>query len=139
MELKHSSSFIPYKARKDEKYMNETQLEHFREILVNWKKAITEHNFEAKGHLQSDTSQLSDLNDRASQEEEFSLTLRSQDRERKLVYKINAALERISRDDFGFCEKCDVEIGIKRLEARPTAELCIDCKEIEEKKEKTLL
>lgn len=139
MELKHSDSFTPYKAGKDEEYMNDAQLAHFREILLDWKRAITENNSEAKGHLQASTVHLSDLNDRASQEEEFSLTLRSQDRERKLVYKIDAALERISRDDFGFCEKCGVEIGIKRLEARPTAELCIDCKELQEKKEKTLL
>ncbi|MGY0398623.1 MAG: RNA polymerase-binding protein DksA [Ostreibacterium sp.] len=118
-------------------YMDERQLAYFKDILSRWKISITEHNLNAKQKLQSDTSPLADLNDRASLEEEFSLTLRSRDRERKLVAKINAALNRIDTEAFGYCEKCGIEIGIARLEVRPTAELCIDCKEIEEKREKT--
>lgn len=127
-----------YQPRSDESYMNAEQLAHFEKILLDWKKAITEHNKDAKARLQSDTSPLADLSDRASLEEEFSLTLRSRDRERKLVAKIDAALARIANEDFGYCEKCGVEIGLGRLEARPTAELCIDCKEIEEKREKAI-
>ncbi len=136
MELDKEKRSIPYYcADKDEKYMNEAQLEHFNTLLLQWKSAITEHNKDAKEQLQNDTSPMPDPNDRATLEEEFSLTLRSRDRERKLVAKIDAALFRIANEEFGYCEKCDVEIGLERLEARPTAELCIDCKEIEEKKE----
>ncbi len=116
-------------------YMDAEQLAYFQQILLDWKHSITEQNIVAKQHLQADTSPLADLNDRASQEEEFSLALRSRDRERKLVKKINAALERIASEDFGYCERCGVEIGVPRLEARPTAELCIDCKELQEKQE----
>lgn len=119
----------------DKTYMNEEQLAYFEQMLLDWKKSITEHNVEAKNKLQEDTSPLADLNDRASLEEEFALSLRSRDRERKLLKKINAALERIANEEFGYCESCGVEIGLHRLKARPTAELCIDCKEIEEKKE----
>lgn len=137
MDLYASRDFIQYNLNHDEEYMNEAQLAHFRKILIDWKDSINQHNQNAKAHLQEDTSPLADMNDRASLEEEFSLTLRSRDRERKLVSKINAALERIATDEFGFCEKCGIEIGVRRLEARPTAELCIDCKELEEKREKS--
>ncbi len=130
--------FVEYDLGRNEEYMNEAQLEHFRNILLKWKEAINQHNKNAKAHLQADTSPMADMSDRASLEEEFSLTLRSRDRERKLVAKIDAALERITLNEFGYCEKCGVEIGIRRLEARPTAELCIDCKEIEEKRENNL-
>lgn len=130
---------VAYQAKKDEVYMNEKQLAHFEQILNDWKDSIEANNAEVKSQLQEDTAPLADANDRASLEEEFSLTLRSRDRERKLINKINAALERIATEDFGYCEKCGVEIGVARLEARPTAELCIDCKEIEEKREKTRL
>lgn len=137
MDLYARRDFIQYNLNHDEEYMNEAQLAHFRKILIDWKDSINQHNQNAKAHLQEDTSPLADMNDRASLEEEFSLTLRSRDRERKLVSKINAALERIATDEFGFCEKCGIEIGVRRLEARPTAELCIDCKELEEKREKS--
>lgn len=116
-------------------YMNAQELARFKHMLLDWKRSITEQDQAAKAHLQTDTSPMADMNDRASQEEEFSLALRSRDRERKLVKKINAALERIATEEFGYCENCGVEIGIPRLEARPTAELCIDCKELQEKKE----
>ncbi len=135
MELDSTERIPHYQAKRGESYMNETQLEHFKELLLQWKKAITEHNKDAKEQLQNDTSPMADPNDRATLEEEFSLTLRSRDRERKLVAKIDAALFRIANNDFGYCEKCGSDIGLGRLEARPTAELCIDCKEIEEQKE----
>lgn len=137
MELDTIKRVPHYQVETNEEYMNQAQLEHFRTVLLQWKEAITEHNRDAKAQLQSDTSPLADPNDRATLEEEFSLTLRSRDRERKLVAKIDAALLRIANDDFGYCEKCGIEIGVGRLEARPTAELCIDCKEIEERREQT--
>lgn len=132
--LRVSPSYHPHH---DEEYMNSEQLAHFQTMLENWKIAITEHNEDTKEQLQSDTSPLADISDRASLEEEFSLTLRARDRERKLLSKIDAALDRIANEEFGYCQKCGVEIGLGRLEARPTAELCIDCKEIEEKREKS--
>lgn len=137
MELDTIKRVPHYQVETNEEYMNQAQLEHFRTVLLQWKEAITEHNRDAKAQLQSDTSPLADPNDRATLEEEFSLTLRSRDRERKLVAKIDAALLRIANEDFGYCEKCGIEIGVGRLEARPTAELCIDCKEIEERREQT--
>ena len=88
-------------------------------------------------HMQDDLLNLPDPNDRASQEEEFSIALRARDRERKLLHKIDKALARLTSDDYGYCEACGVEIGLRRLEARPTAELCIDCKHLEEQKEKS--
>ncbi len=135
MKLDITDRIPHYQPKKGESYMNEAQLEHFKELLLQWKNTITEHNKDAKAQLQNDTSPMADPNDRATLEEEFSLTLRSRDRERKLLAKIDAALFRIANDEFGYCEKCDSDIGLGRLEARPTAELCIDCKEIEEKKE----
>ncbi len=136
MDLNSTRRIPHYKVERNEEYMNEKQLEHFQAVLLQWKESITQHNSEAKAELQSATSPLADPNDRASLEEEFSLTLRSRDRERKLVAKIDSALARIANEEFGYCEKCGIEIGLGRLEARPTAELCIDCKEIEEKREK---
>ncbi len=124
-----------YQLKEDEIYMNKPQKQHFEKMLLDWKAAILAHNKETMHRLQSDNSPLADLNDRASLEEELSLTLRSRDRERKLISKIDAALERLVADEFGYCQGCHVEIGIARLEARPTAELCIDCKELEEKRE----
>lgn len=119
-----------------EDYMNDVQKEHFRNILLKWKEEIEHGSARTLSYLRDEKTTTSDLNDRATQEEEFSLELRTRDRERKLLKKIDRALYRISNDEFGWCEKCGTEIGIKRLEARPTAELCIDCKEIEERKEK---
>ncbi|MBS9777234.1 MAG: RNA polymerase-binding protein DksA [Gammaproteobacteria bacterium] len=137
MDLNSVERIPHYQVECNEEYMNEKQLTHFRTVLLQWKNAITKHNNDTKAQLQSETSSLADISDRASLEEEFSLTLRSRDRERRLISKIDSALVRIANEDFGYCEKCDVEIGLKRLEARPTAELCIDCKEIEEIREKT--
>ncbi len=135
MEQRTLPKYKSYVAAKNEDYMNEQQLTHFKKILVLWEQNINENNLVAKVQLQEDTSPLADMSDRATLEEEFALSLRTRDRERKLVSKINAALERIANEEFGYCESCGDEIGILRLEARPTAELCIDCKELAEKKE----
>lgn len=133
--LKH---YEPYQAKDDEEYMNEAQLEHFKHILNSWKRELMEEVDVTITHMQEDAANFADPSDRASQEEEFSLELRTRDRERKLTKKINETLERIEQDDYGFCDSCGIEIGIRRLEARPTATLCIDCKTLAEIKEKQL-
>lgn len=120
-----------------EEYMNPAQLAHFEKALRDWKDSIYQESERTRAHLKDEAVQTADLNDRATQEEEFSLELRARDRERKLLRKIDKALERIANNEFGWCEKCGEEIGVGRLEARPTAELCIDCKEIAERQEKT--
>ena len=127
----------PYRAEQDEDYMNDQQKAHFRAILLAWKQELVEESRRTVHHMQDDLLNLPDPNDRASQEEEFSIALRARDRERKLLHKIDKALARLTSDDYGYCEACGVEIGLRRLEARPTAELCIDCKHLEEQKEKS--
>ena len=126
----------PYDIKDSEEYMNDAQKEHFRLILKEWKRELMEEVDMTINHLKEEASNFADPADRASQEEEFSLELRTRDRERKLIRKIDKALESIDEDDFGYCEACGVEIGIRRLEARPTATLCIDCKTLAEIKEK---
>ena len=131
-------SFQPYTLKKGEDYMNEPQRDHFTGILQQWRKDLMEEVDKTMHHMQEDAANFPDPNDRASQEEEFNLELRARERERNLLSKIQEALERIDRDDYGYCEACGVEIGIRRLEARPTATLCIDCKTIDEIKEKQI-
>lgn len=126
----------PYKEKKGEAYMCDAQQQHFKEILTRWKDSLTSKIDETVGHLRDESGQFADLNDRATQEEEFSLELRARDRESKLVNKINEALKALNDDEYGYCEECGIEIGIRRLEARPTATMCIDCKTLEELKEK---
>ncbi|MEQ6886439.1 RNA polymerase-binding protein DksA [Salicola sp. Rm-C-2C1-2] len=116
--------------------MNSEQLEHFRRILLGWKQELMEEVDRTMHHLQEDAENYADPSDRATQEEEFSLELRTRDRERKLIRKIDKTIDRIDKDDYGFCDQCGVEIGIRRLEARPTATLCIDCKTLAEIREK---
>lgn len=130
--------FEPYPIVKGEEYMNEQQKVHFRKILGSWKLELMEEVDSTIHHLREEPSNFADPSDRASQEEEFSLELRTRDRERKLIKKINEALELIEEDDYGYCDACGIEIGIRRLEARPTASLCIDCKTLAEIKEKQL-
>jgi len=130
--------FTPYVAAEGEEYMNENQLAHFKSILLNWKQNLMEEVDRTVHNLQEEAVNYADPNDRASQEEEFSLELRARDRERKLVKKINHTIERINEDDYGFCDECGIEIGIRRLEARPTATMCIDCKTLAEIKEKQI-
>lgn len=128
--------FAPYKTKKGEEYMNDKQLEHFKNILDEWKKQLMEEVDSTVVHLKEDAASYPDPLDRASQEEGFSLELRTRDRERKLIKKIEQALDSIDDKDYGYCEDCGTEIGIRRLEARPTATKCIDCKTFEEIREK---
>ncbi len=116
--------------------MNDKQKDHFRGILLQWKSELMEEVDRTVTHMKDEAANFPDPADRATQEEEFSLELRTRDRERKLIKKIDATLELIEQDDYGYCDTCGVEIGIKRLEARPTATLCIDCKTLDEIKEK---
>lgn len=127
----------PYSAEEGEDYMNDQQKAHFRTILLAWKRDLMEESRRTVHTMQDEPLNLPDPNDRASQEEEFSINLRARDRERKLLHKIDKALNRLNLDEYGYCEACGVEIGLRRLEARPTAELCIDCKHLEEEKEKS--
>ncbi|WP_257266118.1 RNA polymerase-binding protein DksA [Endozoicomonas sp. ONNA2] len=131
-------SYTPYQEKDGEEYMNEHQIAHFTRILQNWKQELMEEVDRTVNHMQDEAANFPDPADRASQEEEFSLELRTRDRERKLIKKINDTLSRIEEDDYGFCDSCGVEIGIRRLEARPTATLCIDCKTLAEIKERQL-
>ena len=129
-------NFVPYKPKKGEEYMNEKQREHFKGILLTWKSELMQEVDRTVTHMKDEAANFPDPADRATQEEEFSLELRTRDRERKLIKKIDSTIERLEQDDYGFCDACGVEIGIKRLEARPTANLCIDCKTLDEIKEK---
>ena len=130
--------FSPYKEKKNEEYMNESQREHFKKILLSWKRELMEEVDRTVSHMKDEAANFPDPADRATQEEEFSLELRTRDRERKLIKKIDSTMERIESDDYGFCDQCGVEIGIRRLEARPTANLCVDCKTLDEIREKQL-
>ena len=129
-------NFTPYKAKKGEEYMNENQKEHFRGILKNWRSELMEEVDRTVSHMKDEAANFPDPADRATQEEEFSLELRTRDRERKLIKKINEAMALIESGDYGYCEACGVEIGLPRMLARPTATLCIDCKMLEEIREK---
>ena len=131
-----TESFVPYVVGKDEDYMNEEQKNHFRKILTDWRLELMQEVDRTVDHMKDDAMNFPDPNDRATQEEEFSLELRTRDRERKLIKKIGQALDDIDDDNYGYCEACGIEIGVKRLEARPTATQCIDCKTLQEIKEK---
>ena len=126
----------PYEIKEDEEYMCPAHEEHFKAILAEWKRQLMEEVDSTINHLQEEQTNYADPSDRASQEEEFSLELRTRDRERKLIRKIEEAVDRIDKEDYGYCDACGIEIGIRRLEARPTATLCIDCKTFAEIKEK---
>jgi len=128
----------PYQKKKNEEYMNETQMKHFRNILLAWKRELMEEVDRTVHHMQDEAANFPDPNDRATQESEFSMELRARDRERKLIKKIDEALMNLDNEDYGYCEACGVEIGIRRLEARPTATLCIDCKTLDEIREKQM-
>jgi len=133
-----SFGVMPYVEEQGEDYMNPRQREHFREILLAWKRRLMEEVDRTVHHMQDEAANFPDPNDRATQESEFSMELRARDRERKLIKKIDEAIARIDKDEYGYCESCGVEIGIRRLEARPTATLCIDCKTLDEIREKQL-
>jgi DnaK suppressor protein len=127
-----------YKPKAKEKYMSAAMKKHFTNILVNWRDDLREEMQKTFDHLKDKGEKPADDLDRASQEEEFAFELRTRDRERKLINKIAASIDLIKQDDYGYCESCGVNIGIKRLEARPTATHCIDCKTLDEIKEKQL-
>jgi len=130
--------FEPYKARKGEEYMNAKQLAHFRKVLEAWKTELSQDIDTTLLSMQDEQTVFADPNDRATQESDMALELRNRDRERKLIKKINETIARIDAGDYGYCESCGVEIGLERLQARPTATLCIDCKTLEEIRERQL-
>ena len=130
--------FTPYQAKPDEEYMNKKQLKHFQTILMNWKEELSQDLDKTVHTMQDEVTTFADPNDRASQESDMALELRNRDRERKLIKKIDDTLRNIEAEDYGYCEGCGVEIGLKRLEARPTATLCIDCKTLDEIREKQI-
>jgi len=131
----HFTNFTPYKIKKGEEYMNAEQVEHFRHILEGWKQQLMGKVDETVHHMQDEAANFPDPNDRASQESEFAMELRTRDRERKLIKKIDESIDDLG-EDYGYCSHCGIEIGIRRLEARPTATQCIDCKTLNEIREK---
>ena len=135
-ELLSYGGIMSYKPGKGEEYMSDAQVEHFRKILEAWKAELMNEVDRTVHHMQDDAANFPDPNDRATQEEEFSLELRTRDRERKLIKKIEESLLALDNGEYGYCESCGIEIGIRRLEARPTATLCIDCKTLDEIREK---
>jgi DnaK suppressor protein len=135
-DLLQKKQIPPYAPKKGEEYMSAKQLAHFRAILSTLKEELSEDIDRTVHTMQDEATVFADPNDRASQESDIALELRNRDRERKLIKKINESLATIESGDYGYCESCGVEIGLKRLEARPTATMCIDCKELEERKEK---
>ena len=134
----NKSKIAPYKLKKNEKYMSAAMRKHFIAVLLLWKEHLKEEMQKTFNHLRTKGETYADPIDRASQEEEFAFELRTRDRERKLINKIGISIEQIKNDEYGWCESCGDEIGVKRLEARPTATHCIDCKTLDEIKEKQL-
>lgn len=129
-------NFTPYEIDKNEEYMSDKQLKHFKNILLEWKKTLMTEVDRTLHHMQDDAANYPDPNDRATQEEEFGIELRTRDRERKLIKKIDIAVTRIDNKEYGYCTDCEANIGIRRLEVRPTATKCIDCKTQDEIREK---
>jgi len=136
--LEGVGQFTPYVEKKGEEYMGERMSAHFRDILKAWKRELMEEVDRTVHHMQDEAANFPDPNDRATQESEFTMELRARDRERKLIKKIDESLELLDNGEYGFCEACGVEIGLRRLEARPTATLCIDCKTLDEIREKQM-
>ena len=124
-----------YALKKGEEFMSKAQLDHFITKLNIWREQLVSDAQSTISHIQKDSTQVADINDRATLEEEFALELRTRDRERKLIGKIDKTLHIIEIGDYGYCKTCGAEISLVRLEARPTADECIDCKTISEKKE----
>ena len=135
---KRNTPISSYKGRKGEKYMSAAMKKHFNAVLIEWREHLREEIQKTFNHLKNKGESYADPIDRASQEEEFAFELRTRDRERKLINKIAGSLEQIKQDDYGYCYACGIEIGVRRLEARPTATHCIDCKTLDEIKEKQL-
>jgi DnaK suppressor protein len=137
-QLLRHKNFPPYAPKKGEEYMNKKQLAHFRNILEALKVELSQDIDRTVHTMQDEATVFADPNDRASQESDMALELRNRDRERKLIKKIEETIAKIESQDYGYCESCGVQIGLKRLEARPTATLCIDCKTLDELREKQL-
>ena len=131
-------NFTPYQPKKSEHYMNDAQLANFRDILNNWRTELMEEVDRTVHHMQDEAANFPDPADRATQEEEFSIELRTRDRERKLIKKIDQTVDRVDQEDYGYCDTCGIEIGLRRLEARPTATQCVDCKSLDEIKERQI-
>ena len=126
----------PYKPKGKEEYMNDRQLAYFRKMLEEMKRELSQDIDRTVHTMQDEATIFADPNDRASQESDMSLELRNRDRERKLIKKIDETIARIDQGEYGYCDSCGVEIGLKRLEVRPTATLCIDCKTLDELRER---
>ena len=126
----------PYKPKGKEEYMNSRQLAYFRHMLEEMKRELSQDIDRTVHTMQDEATIFADQNDRASQEADMSLELRNRDRERKLIKKIDETIQHIDAGEYGYCESCGVEIGLKRLEVRPTATLCIDCKTLDEMRER---
>ena len=129
-------SIPPYKPKGKEEYMNSKQLAHFRNMLEEMKRELSQDIDRTVHTMQDEATLFADPNDRASQESDMALELRNRDRERKLIKKIEETIGKIDGGDYGYCDSCGIEIGLKRLEARPTATLCIDCKTLDELRER---
>ena len=137
-KLKSTTILSNYRSKKGELYMNPDQLAHFRKILEGLRIELGQDIDRTVHSMQEEATVFADPNDRASQESDVTIELRNRDRERKLIKKINETIAKIDSGEYGYCESCGIEIGLNRLEARPTASLCIDCKTIEEIREKQL-
>ena len=131
-EAQFLASIKPYALKKNEKYMNAKQKQHFFAILGSWAEQLQLEQNRTADKIQENVTNFPDESDRATHEEEFTLELRTRERERKLLSKINESIDDLKSNDYGYCASCGIEIGIRRLEARPTATRCIDCKTIEE-------
>lgn len=136
MSANTNKAAAPYKAKKGEEYMNPNQLAHFRQVMNDIKAGLGADIDRTVHTMQAEATSFADPNDRATQESDTSLELRNRDRERKLIKKINEMIAKIDANEYGYCDSCGVEIGLNRLEARPTATLCIDCKTLDEIREK---
>ncbi len=136
MSAELHKQFTPYETKDGEEYMNPQQHAHFRKILEDWKAELSQDIDRTVHTMQDEATLFADPNDRASQESDMTLELRNRDRERKLIKKIDETIANIDAGEYGYCEGCGVEIGLKRLEARPTATKCIDCKTLDELREK---
>ncbi|AKC59732.1 RNA polymerase-binding protein DksA [Blochmannia endosymbiont of Polyrhachis (Hedomyrma) turneri] len=129
----------PYECKSNEQYMNSAQIDHFKRILEAWRDQLRVEIQESPLYMRDEVENFPDPIDRAVQEEEFNIELRNRDRGYKLIKKIENTIKKLERSSFGFCESCDVEIGIRRLEASPIADLCIDCKILSEMREKQII
>lgn len=138
MQHEFGKQVVSYQPKKGEQYMSAEQLIYFRKILEDLRIELGQEIDRAVHVMQEEATVFADPNDRASQESDMTLELRNRDRERKLIKKIDETIAKIDAGEYGYCDNCGIEIGLKRLEARPTASLCIDCKTLEEIKERQL-